>query len=207
MLVKSKDSSFVPSSEITPKNLYVNRREVPSERWNCWRSGGGRRTTGRTGLPGFSRVRVRFNAPPARSMASEKVYSAPPRTELAQKTFRTTTTTTNSPRQVRASNLAKKLQDATWTITVDGAVKKKKTWDIDEFLKLAPPEERIYRHRCVGGWSWLCRGSGSDQRADPAGRSLPKAKFLEFSVNRRPASRCRDTGGRSGLALHEGAHG
>jgi len=62
-------------------------------------------------------------------------------------------------------------------------VKKKRTWDIDEFLKLAPPEERIYRHRCVEGWSMVMPWIGFPisafvQQADP----LPKAKFIEFTT-------------------------
>jgi len=42
-----------------------------------------------------------------------------------------------------------------WTVEVGGLVNKPKTFDIDELLKIAPPEERIYRHRCVEGWSMV----------------------------------------------------
>src|SRR5947209_7226595 len=42
-----------------------------------------------------------------------------------------------------------------WTVSVEGLVNKPKTFDIDELLKLAPQEERIYRHRCVEGWSMV----------------------------------------------------
>src|SRR5580692_113867 len=40
-----------------------------------------------------------------------------------------------------------------WSVSVEGAVKNKRTSTIDEMMKLAPLEERIYRHRCVEGWS------------------------------------------------------
>jgi sulfoxide reductase catalytic subunit YedY len=40
-----------------------------------------------------------------------------------------------------------------WTVSIEGEVAKPKTIDIDAILKLAPLEERIYRHRCVEGWS------------------------------------------------------
>jgi methionine sulfoxide reductase catalytic subunit len=40
-----------------------------------------------------------------------------------------------------------------WTVSLEGEVAKPKTLDIDEIMKLAPLEERIYRHRCVEGWS------------------------------------------------------
>jgi len=50
-------------------------------------------------------------------------------------------------------------------VTVDGLVKKKEDLGYDQFLKLAAPEERIYRHRCVEGWSMVMPWIGfSDQR-------------------------------------------
>lgn len=42
-----------------------------------------------------------------------------------------------------------------WTVEVGGLVNKPKTFDIDDLLKMAPQEERIYRHRCVEGWSMV----------------------------------------------------
>jgi methionine sulfoxide reductase catalytic subunit len=40
-----------------------------------------------------------------------------------------------------------------WTVSVEGEVKKPRKFTMDELLKLAPLEERIYRHRCVEAWS------------------------------------------------------
>jgi methionine sulfoxide reductase catalytic subunit len=42
-----------------------------------------------------------------------------------------------------------------WTVEVSGLVNKPKTFDLDELIKIAPPEERVYRHRCVEGWSMV----------------------------------------------------
>lgn len=42
-----------------------------------------------------------------------------------------------------------------WTVTVEGLVNRPKTFDLDDLLRLAPQEERIYRHRCVEGWSMV----------------------------------------------------
>ena len=39
-----------------------------------------------------------------------------------------------------------------WKIEVGGLVGKPKTFDLDDFRKLAPPEERVYSHRCVEAW-------------------------------------------------------
>jgi methionine sulfoxide reductase catalytic subunit len=48
---------------------------------------------------------------------------------------------------------ANTLRTSPWTIQVGGLVDKPKTFDIDAVMKLAPLEERIYRHRCVERWS------------------------------------------------------
>ena len=50
---------------------------------------------------------------------------------------------------------AGKLKTRPWSITVDGEVGKPRVFSIDELLKLAPLEERIYRLRCVEGWSMV----------------------------------------------------
>ena len=42
-----------------------------------------------------------------------------------------------------------------WSVSVEGLVTRKKVFDVDDLLKLAPQEERIYRLRCVEGWSMV----------------------------------------------------
>src|SRR5215831_15558829 len=51
------------------------------------------------------------------------------------------------------ASLAQKLKTSPWAVKVEGAVSKPQVFDIDEIMKLAPLEERIYRHRCVEAWS------------------------------------------------------
>ena len=68
-----------------------------------------------------------------------------------------------------------------WTVAVDGLVKKPKVYDIDELQKLAPLEERIYRLRCVEGWSMVIPWVGYSlaellKRVEPQG----SAKYVEF---------------------------
>jgi sulfoxide reductase catalytic subunit YedY len=48
---------------------------------------------------------------------------------------------------------AQKFQTSPWTLTIEGDVTKPKTLDLDGIMKIAPLEERIYRHRCVERWS------------------------------------------------------
>jgi sulfoxide reductase catalytic subunit YedY len=42
-----------------------------------------------------------------------------------------------------------------WTVEISGLVHKPKTFDLDDLIKLAPVEERVYRHRCVEQWSMI----------------------------------------------------
>lgn len=68
-----------------------------------------------------------------------------------------------------------------WTVSVEGAIKNAKTYDIDALLKLAPLEERVYRLRCVEGWSMVIPWVGYSlseiiRRAEPLGN----AKYVEF---------------------------
>jgi hypothetical protein len=81
------------------------------------------------------------------------------------------------------AGLAKNFKTRPWTVTIDGDVKKKQVLDVDTIIKMAAPEERIYRHRCVEGWSIVVPWVGFSlseliKRADP----LPKAKFVEFTT-------------------------
>lgn len=76
---------------------------------------------------------------------------------------------------------AERLQTRPWTISIEGMVKKPMTMDIDTLLKLAPMEERIYRMRCVEGWSMVIPWNGYAlshliQKAEPLG----SAKYIEF---------------------------
>jgi len=48
---------------------------------------------------------------------------------------------------------AQKFVTSPWTLTIEGNVTKPKTLDLDQIMKIAPLEERIYRHRCVERWS------------------------------------------------------
>ena len=76
---------------------------------------------------------------------------------------------------------ASSLQTRPWTITIDGLVKKPQTLDIDALLKIAPMEERIYRMRCVEGWSMVIPWDGYSlskllSKVEPLG----SAKYVEF---------------------------
>jgi len=69
-----------------------------------------------------------------------------------------------------------------WEITVDGEVEKKITLTVQEIKNMFPSEERIYRLRCVEGWSMIIPWLGFSlskilKKATPTS----KGKFVEFT--------------------------
>ena len=73
------------------------------------------------------------------------------------------------------------LRTRPWTVTIEGEVKKPVTLDIDRITKLAPLEERIYRLRCVEGWSMVIPWVGYSlsnllKQVEPTAN----AKYVEF---------------------------
>jgi sulfoxide reductase catalytic subunit YedY len=73
------------------------------------------------------------------------------------------------------------LKPRPWTVSIEGEVKKPMTLDLDQLLKLAPLEERVYRLRCVEGWSMVIPWVGYSlseliKKVEPTGN----AKYVEF---------------------------
>ena len=73
------------------------------------------------------------------------------------------------------------LKTRPWTVAVEGAIGKPKVYGIDDLLKLASMEERIYRLRCVEGWSMVIPWVGWSlaaliKQVEP----MANAKFVEF---------------------------
>ncbi len=177
MLIKK--AVDIPSSEITPKRLYLNRR----------------RFLAGASLAGAAAVAAGMGL---REMASpSSIVQANTKIDGLQKSpFSTSETITPykdvtnynnyyefSTDKYEPAGLAKNFKTRPWAVTIDGAVKKKQVLDVDTIIKMAAPEERIYRHRCVEGWSIVVPWIGFSlseliKRADP----LPKAKFVEFTT-------------------------
>ena len=69
-----------------------------------------------------------------------------------------------------------------WSVSVEGEVAKPRKFTMDEILKIAPLEERIYRHRCVEAWSIVVPWIGFPFSA-LAGlvEPTPKAKYVAFT--------------------------
>ena len=109
--------------------------------------------------------------------------------------------------------LAQALTIQPWTISVEGEVEKPYTVDADELRRLFGNEERIYRLRCVEGWSMVIPWSGFPlskllERARPTSR----AKFVEFESLQRSSEMIGQRTGvlqwpfREGLRMDEAMH-
>jgi sulfoxide reductase catalytic subunit YedY len=75
------------------------------------------------------------------------------------------------------------LKTRPWTVSVEGEIRKPKVYDLDELLKLSTMEERVYRMRCVEGWSMVIPWVGYSlseliKRVEPTGN----AKYVEFTT-------------------------
>jgi methionine sulfoxide reductase catalytic subunit len=76
---------------------------------------------------------------------------------------------------------AQSLKTSPWSVSVEGLIQKPKTYGLDELLKLAPMEERIYRLRCVEGWSMVIPWVGYSLAAlIKQVQPLGSAKYVEF---------------------------
>ena len=81
-----------------------------------------------------------------------------------------------------------RLKPAPWHVSIEGQVKKPRTYDVGEIMKMASLEERIYRHRCVEGWSMVIPWVGYSlsnliNQVEPTS----KAKYVEFVTLADPA--------------------
>jgi methionine sulfoxide reductase catalytic subunit len=173
MLVKN--SSEIPSSEITPKRLYMNRRAF---------------LTGAATLAGAAAIGIEAGhiaSPNENVLADTKLNykKGPYGTDEKQTPFKDITNYNNyyefSTDKYEPADLSKKFQTRPWTIKVDGLVNKPQTFDIDALLKM-PLEERVYRMRCVEGWSMVIPWIGFQLSAllDQV-QPNAKAKFVEFT--------------------------
>ncbi len=80
---------------------------------------------------------------------------------------------------------AGKMETRPWTVSVEGEVGKPRTFGIEELLKLAPLEERVYRLRCVEAWSMVIPWVGYPLAAlARAVEPTSKAKYVEFVTAR-----------------------
>jgi sulfoxide reductase catalytic subunit YedY len=162
-------------SEITPKSTYLNRRKFIAAT-----------SMAVAGAAGWKLLELAWpgrtaDAGTKLSVASKSPFS----TSEPQTPYQDVTTYNNyyefGTSKDQPSKNAHTLRTSPWSVSVEGEVKKKNNFDLDSLMKLAPLEERIYRHRCVEGWSIVVPWIGFPLGAMIKQLELtPKAKYVAF---------------------------
>jgi methionine sulfoxide reductase catalytic subunit len=168
MLIKK--SADLHYSEITPKSIYLNRRKFLA------------------GIPAAFLAGREMLSPSGRALAGTKLPNlakSPLSTTEKQSTIDVVTHYNNfyefGTAKDQPAQTSQNFKTDPWTVSVEGDCAKPRKFSMDEILKLAPLEERIYRHRCVEGWSIVVPWAGYSlsallKQVEPTA----KAKFVAF---------------------------
>lgn len=170
-----KHAPDIAPSEITDYQLYLNRRSF---------------LIGMAALA-LSPTRSALAAPPAgeslHAVRNEQFNLDDPKTPLES------ITTYNNfyemgPNKDDPARLAHLLKPRPWTVQIDGHVARPRRYDVEELMRLFPLEERVYRLRCVEGWSMVIPWIGYPlasliKLVEPTS----KARFVEFTTLHDPA--------------------
>jgi sulfoxide reductase catalytic subunit YedY len=171
----------IPSSEITPERLYLRRREfVKIAVAGAAVAAGGLFAGGAASQPLTPDALPKLQGFGKSALSSSEKPNAW-KDLTTYNNYYEFGTDKHSP-----AEHASRLKTRPWTVSVEGEVRRPKTFDFDDLLKLGQ-EERIYRLRCVEAWSivipWV--GFSFDQIAkivEPTGN----AKFVEFVTAYQP---------------------
>jgi len=184
MLIKK--SADIKSSEITDQKVYLNRRLFMR----------GAILAGSVTATGL--LYRKLNPPPAIVEERPKIAGLvkPPSDEAIRAGFKVNEPLTSfaditnynnfyefSTEKRSVAEEARGFVTRPWAVEVGGLVGKPKVFDLDDLLKLAPQEERIYRHRCVEGWSMVIPWVGFPiaallKQVEP----LSSARFVAFQT-------------------------
>src|SRR6266699_6450128 len=175
LIRKAPDLTY---ADVTPKSVYLNRRNFL-------------RAMGIVGASAVSGKRLLELALPSQmAFAGTKLIGLKPSpfsTTEKQNSYQDVTHYNNfyefgTDKGDPAKN-AQHFNTSNWTVSVEGEVKKPRKFSMDEILKLAPLEERIYRHRCVEAWSIVVPWVGYSlsallKQVEPTS----KAKYVAFET-------------------------
>src|SRR5437667_7387414 len=164
------------NADITPKSVYLDRRKFLAAMG----------IVGATAAAGKGLLDLAW--PSQTALAATKLTSlakSPFSTTEKQNTFEDVTHYNNfyefgTDKGDPAKN-SKNFNTSSWSVSVEGEVKKPRKFTMDEILKIAPLEERIYRHRCVEAWSIVVPWIGfSFSNLINLVEPTPKAQFVAF---------------------------
>jgi sulfoxide reductase catalytic subunit YedY len=194
VLIRIQDPLAPAASEITPQAAWLARRH--------WMASAGRAglIAGSAGPAAAASAALGLGAPAFAQGTSSASPGARGASALAYRSGPVEFNTTEKPtpwKDVTTYNnfyefgldkdephrKARSLRTRPWTLTVEGAVQRPGVFGIEDLLRWAPLEERIYRMRCVEGWSMVIPWLGYPlaeliRRVEPLGQ----AKFLEFTT-------------------------
>ncbi len=170
----------IASSEITPRSIYLKRRDFLTA------AGAG---IGMAAIGGKAALAEALTATKSNYTVDEKL--TPIKDVTTYNNFYEFGLDKADP-----ANLSGKFKPRPWTIKVDGMVNKPGTFDVDALIKEFPPEERVYRMRCVEAWSMVIPWDGFQlsallDKVEPQG----SAKYVAFETVVRP----EEMPGQSGL--------
>ena len=206
MLIKKPSDINRPYSEVTPKNAFLDRRKFLT----------GLGLLGAAAFTGYEAFQMAHSSEIAH-VNTKLSFGKSAYSDTQTPTSLKDITTYNNYYEFGTdkddpSQYAGTLKTRPWTVGIEGEVKKPQTIDVDSLMKLAPLEERIYRHRCVEGWSMVIPWIGFPlsaliDRAQPTS----KAKYVEFVTlfdrQQMPhAGNVLDWPYREGLRMDEAVH-
>ena len=216
MLIKSPRDGFYHAipSDITPQGVYNRRRELLKSMAALAAGPGLLSWAARDAFaqpawgarPGKLAALSGQNSAVAGALTMDKV--TPYKDASSYNNFYEFGTDKSDP----AAN-AHTLKTTPWSVEIEGLVKKPGRWALEDLLKLSPMEERIYRLRCVEGWSMVIPWVGYSladliRKVEPLG----SAKYVEFVSQADPktmpmvGSRILDWPYTEGLRLDEAMH-
>ena len=188
MLIQTRSSGFdhpVPS-EITSQSAYQGRRDLmklmaTGAAGAAMASWAGRQAMAQTvQKPGKLAALVGGKSAVAGAVTTEKI------TEYKDATTYNNFYEFGTDKADPAKN-AGTLVTKPWSVAIEGMVKQPRSYTLEELLKLSPQEERIYRLRCVEGWSMVIPWVGYSlseliKKVEPLG----SAKYVEFITQADP---------------------
>ncbi len=189
MIIKTFANGFIypVSSEITPQVAYQQRRSVLKHLASgaagaALASWAGRQALAQTARPGKLAALAGAHSALAGAATMEKVTDY--KDASTYNNFYEFGTDKSDP----AKN-AHTLKVTPWTVDIEGLVKKPGKLALEDLLKLSAQEERVYRLRCVEGWSMVIPWVGYSlaeliKKVEPQGN----AKFVEFVTQADPAT-------------------
>ena len=182
-MLRSRDSGFIHpnSGEITPRPLYEGRRDLL--RWMAGGAAGaalaswaGREALAQTATPRPGKLAALPGQPSKVAGAQTMEKLTDYKDASSYNNFYEFGTDKGDP----VKN-AHTLKTTPWTVEIEGLVKKPGKYTLEDLLKLSAQEERVYRLRCVEGWSMVVPWVGYSlaeliKRVEPLG----SAKYVEF---------------------------